>query len=49
MDIPNNNKMVICCQTRVLNQCFKIIGVFLHNNTTINQLHIDGFNNLFYA
>jgi hypothetical protein len=26
---------------------YKIIGVFFHNDTTINQLNIDGFNNLF--
>jgi len=27
----------------------EIIGVFLHSDTTTNQLHIDGFNNLFYV
>ncbi len=42
-------KMIICYQMRVLNQCYKIIGVLLHNDTTINQLHIYGFNNLFYV
>jgi len=28
---------------------YKIIGIFLQNDTTTNQLHIDGFNNLFYV
>ncbi len=28
---------------------YKIIGVLLHNETTTNQLHIYGFNNLFYV
>jgi hypothetical protein len=27
----------------------KFIGIFLDNDTTTNQLHIDGFNNLFYV
>jgi hypothetical protein len=28
---------------------YKIIGVFLHNDITTNQLHIDEFNKLFYV
>jgi hypothetical protein len=28
---------------------YKIICVFLENDTTTNQLHVDGFNNLFYV
>jgi len=31
--------MVICYKIRVLNQCYKIIGAFLHNDTTTIQLH----------
>jgi hypothetical protein len=27
----------------------KLLVYFLHNDTTINQLHIDGFYNLFYV
>jgi hypothetical protein len=33
---------------KFLNQCL-IIDVLLRNDTTTNQLLIDGFNNLFYG
>jgi len=48
MDFKIKKKMVISYKIRVLN-VYKIIGVFLHNDTTTSQLHIDGFNNLFYV
>jgi hypothetical protein len=35
--------MVICCKIGNQINVYKIIGVFVHNDTTTNQLHIDGF------
>jgi hypothetical protein len=42
-----NIKLDICCQIRVLNNPYKIIGVHLYKDAIMKSLHIHGFDNLF--
>jgi hypothetical protein len=42
-----NRKMEVCCQVRVLNNPYKIIGVHLYEDAIMKSLHIHGFDNLF--
>jgi hypothetical protein len=42
-----NRKMEVCCQVRVLNNPYKIIGVHLYKYAIMKSLHIHGFDNLF--